>query len=59
MFSGKKSRESSWRVISEVGDLIPPITGLYLKHKKNVQLADSILYFFFTLAVKKANHLLF
>ena len=43
MFSGKKSRETSWLVISEVGDLIPPITGLYMKHIKNVQLANSIL----------------
>ena len=61
MFSGEKSRESSWRVISEIGDHIPPIAGCYLKHTRNVLLADSILYFFFisTLAVKKANHFLF
>ena len=63
MFSGEKSRETSWRVISEIGGRIPPITGCYLKHMRNVLLADSFLYLFFfsisTLAVKKANHLLF
>ena len=56
MFSGEKSRETSWVVIIEIGRHIPLITGI---HEKCQGGGFYFVVFFFTLAVKKANHFLF
>ena len=56
MFSGEKSRETSCGVIIETGSSIPPITGFYLKHMRNIRLADSIfLVFFFHAGSEKSE----